>query len=73
MDEFDIFKLFFKTPKDFIPRKKLKETPKEDVEKYRVEEVKDQEMFDSDEVVKCDDIDAFICCICLLLTKKPYV
>ena len=30
-------------------------------------------MYDPDEVAKCDDIDSFICCICLLLTKKPYV
>lgn len=59
MDEFDVFKMFFKTPKDYITKKK--EKPKVDVEKFRIEEVKDQEMFDSDEVAKCEDIDSFIC------------
>ncbi|CAI2375643.1 unnamed protein product [Moneuplotes crassus] len=77
MNEFDVFKMFFKTPKDYIEehRKSRAERrkEKEDPEQYRVEEVKDEEVFDSDQVAKCDDIDSFICCICLLLTKKPYI
>jgi len=67
MDSFGIFKL----NKSYTWRHKV--SKKEDFEQFRVEEVKDKEMFDSDEVSKCDDIDSFICCICLLLTKKPYV
>ena len=34
MDEFDIFKLFFKSTKDFIQTSKHEDTP-EDIEKLR--------------------------------------
>lgn len=75
MNEFDILKMFFKTPKDYIKDMKNSIKPKEaeDAERYRADEVKDEEMFDPDQVSKCDDIDSHVWCMCLMLTKKPMV
>ena len=59
MDEFDIFKLFFKSEKDYILSKS--HALPVDYDEFRIEEVKDDEMFDSDAVAKGDNVDDFIC------------
>jgi hypothetical protein len=54
MDEFDILKMFFKTPKDYIKdiRQSIRHKEPEDDERFRADEVKDEDMFDQDQVAK---------------------